>query len=126
MKKTVALDIECSLQVDIPATLECNLYDMNIILSNLFDNAVEAASATTEKTMNLTIKYSKGVLLIKLENSHHGKLKKVNGVYVSSKADSKLHGYGLKNVLNIAQKYHGTLEATHDSNRFYTTIILYI
>jgi sensor histidine kinase YesM len=64
--------------------------------------------------------------MIKLENSYHGTLKMANGVYVSSKSDSKLHGYGLKNVKRIAQKYHGSLELSHDENRFYVTVILYI
>lgn len=125
-EKAISKEIHPSIHVDIPATLECNIYDLNIILSNIFDNALEAASVTNEKMIHLSIKYSKGILLIKIENSHNGTLKMTNRMYQSSKKNSNLHGYGLKNVKRVVEKYHGTIDLVHDNHTFYATIIIYI
>ena len=64
--------------------------------------------------------------MIKIENSHNGTLKMTNRMYQSSKKNSNLHGYGLKNVKRVVEKYHGTIDLVHDNHTFYATIIIYI
>lgn len=108
--------------VDIPIALNCNMYDMNILLSNLFDNAIEAASATTEKALSFQIKYAKDIMNIEISNSYSGKIRRRGEEYQTTKSDKRLHGYGLKNVNNIVSKYHGTIN-THNSNQIFSTSI---
>lgn len=124
--KAIVSGIESEIEIDIPNTFQCNIYDMNIILSNLFDNAVEAAALTEEKLLKLSLKYFKGIFQIKLVNSHNNSFKFVGNVYYSSKQDSESHGLGVKNVERIVEKYHGSVEYTHSDYLFYATAILYV
>ena len=83
--KAVASAIEPIIEINIPNTLQCNIYDINIILSNLFDNALEACTLTSEKVLKLSIKYSKGIFQIAMKNSHCNSFKMVKNTYVSTK-----------------------------------------
>lgn len=125
-EKAIALDIEPEINIDIPNTMECNIYDMNIIISNLFDNALEAAKDSNDKKISISIKYSKGIMQIKLVNSHNNSLHIVNDRYYSLKKNAKMHGYGIKNVERIVEKYCGNVEFKHDGKCFVATVIIYL
>ena len=125
-EKAKSLDIEPEIKMDIPSTLSCNIYDMNIIISNLFDNALEAAADTNDKKINLDIKYSKGIMQIKLVNSHNNSMHKMNDRFQSTKKDLKIHGYGIKNVEKVVEKYCGNLEFKYDDKCFVSTVIIYL
>ena len=51
-------------------------FDINIILGNLLENAIEAARQTEEKKLTIAIREEKGVLRIHIENSYNGILNK--------------------------------------------------
>ena len=125
-EKAKSLDIEPEIKMDIPSTLSCNIYDMNIIISNLFDNALEAAADTNDKKINLDIKYFKGIMQIKLVNSHNNSMHKMNDRFQSTKKDLKIHGYGIKNVEKVVEKYCGNVEFKHDDKCFVSTVIIYL
>lgn len=90
----------------------CNLkrvedIDLVAILGNLLDNAVTAAEASKDRlvTFETTVRNDYSVIVIAnscdlLPNTHAG-------VLVTSKADNKLHGYGLKSVSQTLKKYNG-------------------
>ena len=124
--KAVLNGLNPVIDIDIPITLQCNIYDMNIILSNLFDNAIEAALVTNDKIIKLSIKYKKGIFCIKISNSHNNIIKKNNKLLATTKLNSDLHGYGLKNTKRIVEKYHGSLEYKYDNHMFFTTVIVFI
>lgn len=116
--------IHPDIDVDIPATLSCNMYDMNILLSNLFDNAIEASSASSNKTLIFRIKYAKDILNIEISNSFSGEIRKRGKNYQTTKDDKKLHGYGLKNVTHIVEKYHGTMNIRNENQIFSVSVYL--
>ena len=99
---------------------------MNIILSNLFDNAIEASRITKEKVIRVSMKYAKGIFCIKISNSHNNLIKKKNNNYITTKSNSKVHGYGINNVKHILEKYNGNIEVKHDNHIFVVTAIMYI
>ena len=41
-----------------------------------------------------------------------------DGLFATTKADSASHGFGLKNMEQIAQRYGGTLQASAEQGRF--------
>lgn len=124
--KAVLNGIQPEIKIDIPNTLPCNIYDMNIILSNLFDNAIEASRITKEKVIKVSMKYAKGILCIKISNSHSNLIKKNNAYFITTKSNSKVHGYGINNVKRILEKYNGNIEIEHDDYMFAVTAIMYI
>lgn len=105
-------------KVQIPEGLEISTFDINVILSNLFENALNALSHTEYPTLHVQMKYDRGILCISTRNNCSGE----NAV---SRA-SEEHGFGLKNIRRIAQKYHGSLEITHRSNEFCADVLLFL
>ncbi len=112
------------INVDLPITLKCNIYDMNVLLSNLFDNAVEGALASVDKTLKARIKYARGIVNIEISNSYTGKVDKRDGDFQTTKFDKRLHGYGLKNVRYVVEKYHGTINIKTKNGIFFVSIYL--
>lgn len=116
-------DVTC--KVCIPDVLDIEPFDMNVILGNLIDNAVLAAKQTQEQSLHIKISYRMGMLLIAVENSYAGSLKKEGERYLSTKEDSAGHGRGIENVKRIVEKYDGHMQINHENNRFRVKIFLY-
>ena len=101
-------------------------FDINIILGNLLENAIEAARQAEEKKLSVNIKEEKGILKIHVENSYSGTLRQKGTKLLTTKKDSNLHGLGLGNVENIVQKYHGTMKIEKKDRLFSVQILLYL
>lgn len=101
-------------------------FDMNIILGNLLENAIEAARQTEEKKLTVAIKEEKGVLKIHIENSYNGTLIRKGTRFLTTKKEKELHGLGLGSVENVVQKYHGEMEIEKENNMFSVRVLLYL
>lgn len=112
-------------KVQIPAAVS-HFFDLNVILGNLLENAIEAAMQTEEKQLDVSIKLKQGVLWIKIENSFHGRLKKGEKGLMSTKDKAEQHGIGLSNVRKIVEKYNGIMEICPHDNLFCVKLILYM
>lgn len=105
-------------------------FDINVILGNLLENAIEAAIQTKEKELNLDIQMKQDVLKIEIsnsfcgaqslmENSDRGKIR-----YATTKKDG-IHGIGLNSVNKIVEKYDGVMEVDSSEKRFTVRLLLY-
>ena len=101
-------------------------FDMNIILGNLLENAIEAARQTEEKKLTVAIKEEKGVLKIHIENSYNGTLIQKGTRLLTTKKEKELHGLGLGSVENVVQKYHGEMKIEKENNMFSVRVLLYL
>lgn len=110
------------IQILLPKSMQ-HSFDVNVILGNLLDNAIEAARQTTEKILKVNIHLKQGILKIEIENSFNGKTK---GDFRTTKKDKELHGIGLNNVRKMVEKYHGEMDVVTEGNMFVTRVILYI
>ena len=82
------------------------------LLGNLLDNAIEACMRMDDnanKWVSVKIENQKQLLFIKIENSVNEAPVMEKGRPVSVKEDKMRHGYGLKNVERILNKYDGTI-----------------
>lgn len=120
------IDFSCSVQP--LENLKINAVDLSSLLSNLLDNAVEAAAQTIEPFVRLTIIKYNAYYTICVENSYKGKefLKENMGSLISTKSDKALHGYGTQIISDIAQKYDGNYTWEAQENRFISTVIMII
>ena len=114
------VDVKVQLPKDISFS-----FDINVILGNLLENALEAASLTEDKILKCKIQLRKNILKIRLENSYTGNLEKEKDGYLTSKADKKKHGIGLKSVQNMVKKYDGIIEISEE-DLFCVKVILYM
>ena len=120
-----------NIKVQIPEAVS-HSFDINVILGNLLENAIEAASMTEEKYLDLYMQLKKGVLKIKVENSFIGKIAfHSDGAsrekhLATTKKDKDQHGIGLSNVKKIVEKYNGVMDINSVDNRFSIKLILYM
>ncbi len=107
-------------------------FDINVLLGNLLENAIEAAGRTENKYLSVHIKLKRGILKVKIENSfessrilceeQHGK----DMVLKTTKPYTEQHGIGLKNVKKIVEKYNGTMAVTAQEGIFCVNLLLYM
>ena len=93
-----------NVNVRLPKTVS-HSFDVNVILGNLLENAVEAARQTEEKRLDVRVELQQGVLRIQIENSYNGKLEKRHQRLFTTKKEKRLHGIGLQNVRKIEEKH---------------------
>lgn len=112
-------------EVKIPEKLS-DTFDVNTVLGNLLENAIEAASQTEERSLEISVRYDRGFLQINMKNSCPNHLQKLDNGYATTKKDKRNHGLGLKNVKRIVDKYHGELELREQEGIFFTNVVLYL
>ena len=101
--------IKVDVKIIIPHNLACHSFDLNVILGNLLENAIEAAKQTEEKILNINLEWNKGVLFIGIQNSYLRKPEIRSHKFITSKNKSERHGFGLANVKRIVEMYNGTM-----------------
>lgn len=137
MKYHEALRIVPDLQIDIkklllPSDLVIQSYDIGVILGNALDNAMEACRKLKEKEpeaitfIRLSSFRKDNLLIFKIENSFDGTLKRKRqaGLPETNKADKKVHGIGLANIKNTAEKYQGTMDYKIDGKVFILSVMM--
>ena len=97
-----------------------------MILGNLLDNALEALERAEHRYLYVEMHYDRGILIIHIENSFDGKVKKRGDTYLTRKDKKDFHGIGMKNIEEIVKKYDGEQEITVSGKRFKTNILLYV
>lgn len=102
-------------------------YDICSILGNLLDNAIEANRKVTvdqSRYINFFVKHHENMLLIKVENSYNGIVKKIGDKrYISTKGE-KDHGLGLRHIARVIHSYKGHLQITPTKTTFDVTVLL--
>lgn len=112
-------------KINIPKDLGIRLFDINVILGNLLENAITAASHSEEKWLSVFIKYDKGILFIHIVNSYSGQIIKQGKHYMTTKKETQGHGIGLQNVQKVVDSYHGTMDVECKNNIFDVKIMIY-
>ena len=84
--------------------------DLNMLLSNLYRNALEAAKKTSERKVELLIEKSRAYLKIAMQNSVTENPLIENPNFITSKPEKELHGFGMQIIRNVVEKYQGMLQ----------------
>lgn len=100
--------------------------DLIVIMGNLLDNAIEAASKCTQGYVKVFLfsQNSRYFSVIKIVNNYAGKLSIQDDNILTSKDDKLMHGFGIKNVSDISAKYGGYLQNFHENGVFTSIVIL--
>lgn len=96
------LGIDIQVQVNDLSGISIPIDALVVLLSNLLDNAIEGCVG--EKRLRLSF-LAEDALFLSVENTS-APVTVINGRLVSSKHDSKQHGYGLENVRLILDELH--------------------
>lgn len=120
----VLSQVECC--IHIPAELMPKSFDINVILGNLLDNAIEAAQDSERRWMKFMMRADRGVLLIHVANSFGAAPKKMGKNFLSTKKDAGEHGIGLQNVRRMVERLHGDIEFRREEQVFSVDVMLYM
>lgn len=124
------LGIRSEIHTELPLRGGILASDMCIILSNLLDNAIEAASqcrGAEPPCIRLTIRCIHHFLLIRIINplAKAPQQNSASGRLQTTKEKKQEHGWGLESVRTAVEKYCGTLEQEWNDERFETTVLLF-
>lgn len=86
--------------------------DLNIVVANLLDNAIEAAEKCREDNRKIVFKIKdvKQFLTIECTNTCQEHLKMGESKLQTTKEDKENHGFGIRNIKEIVSKYGGKFE----------------
>lgn len=108
---------------------EIDNIDSCIIFGNAIDNAIEACQQfrlDIKKEINIMIKHLNNFMTIIISNPVMSQMPIKNNTISSTKDDSINHGFGIKSIKKIINKYSGELEITNENNTFTLKIYLSI
>lgn len=83
------------------------MFDITTLMGNILQNAVEAARQTATPRIRVELIEHKKEFFIVVSNSVMKKINTSKGFLITSKTDTINHGFGLKNIAAIVQKYYG-------------------
>ena len=101
--------------------------DIYALFSNMLDNAVEYVEKTADKQkryIKLFIKPKGNMLHIHQENFFEGKLEFSEGLPQTTKENKLHHGFGVKSMQEITERYGGKLRINTADNIFKLDILL--
>lgn len=127
IKTAENMNVEIIPHVLIPEDIYVDAATICVILGNLLDNAIEAASKLSDdRKIYSDIIYHKGALVINIKNGYDGKLSKnKHGKFITSKKNPENHGFGMSSVKNAVKKYDGSITISTENHEFITTVVLY-
>ena len=98
--------------------------DFSALLSNILDNAVEASEKSESKFIYVAILKKRAYDTILVKNSIDASVLERNPKLLSSKKDSEQHGYGVKQIKAIAEKYDGIVDIYEEDNMFCVNVMI--
>lgn len=103
-----------------------NETDVMVIFGNLLDNAVEAAAKCEEgsRWITMKIKNVNEIVCLEISNSSNKLPVKKGEVFMTSKKEKALHGYGLSNVCHTVRKNGGEVLFDYSDTYFKVSIML--
>lgn len=98
--------------------------DICVLFGNLFDNAIAAAKHSDAKLIKLNIQPQGSYVSIMLANSTNLRVLKNNPTLETTKINHEGHGYGIKNIRKVVQRYHGLIRFYEENEMFVCDILL--
>lgn len=99
--------------------------DIYSLFGNILDNAIEACEKLPEEErfIGLKIYRQNSFVIINSTNPFSGELKSENGVIVTTKKDRDSHGYGLKSIKYVVERYGGKVDLKTSNGVFSVTVL---
>ncbi len=119
---------QAGITVDVHTVSTCGLalsdHDICALFGNLMDNAIEACSKIQDKErwIQIKIEQQRAMFFIEIVNSIAQMPQIQNERFQTSKEDKSIHGYGLKSVKYIVDKYEGVFTCKVEKDRFYADV----
>ena len=102
--------------------------DLCNLLGNLLDNAIEACEKCCyrQRVIEIKLLVCNDKYLLEVENTAVENALQNNTQLSTTKKDTARHGYGVKSIRSIAEKYNGMVNFSQVGDRFRSTVVLSI
>jgi two-component system, LytTR family, sensor histidine kinase AgrC len=125
IEEAIRVGAQVKVDIHIPDKLNIQAFDLNVIIGNLMDNAIEGSKEVEDKQIHFDMILDRSMLFIKVQNHYNGNLKRKKGEFLSTKGNEKLRGIGLRSVQSAVSIYDGTMDVETKDGSFNVTILLY-
>lgn len=100
--------------------------DIYILFSNALDNAIERLVKEEESKRVLSVLVTKNCdcSIIEIINYCSTNIDFKNSIPITSKQNKELHGFGIKSIVNIVNKYGGLYKISLEENAFKLKIVI--
>lgn len=101
--------------------------DLATILGNAVDNAIEAASLVEredKRLIKIAVFRQGDFAVLRVENHYRVPVQMVDGFPLTIKRDKRNHGYGLRNVREVVERYGGSVVVSAEDNWFTLKILI--
>ena len=113
------LGTEIVTDMRIPADTQIPAFDINVILGNLLDNALEALKECENRRITVSMRYESGIIYIVIQNTCKGEPPAVS-------VKGAGHGLGLHSVRRTLEAYHGELKTNYENHLFTAAVMMYL
>lgn len=122
---TLANSIEVLSDIRVPKDIHIESIDLAVLLGNLLDNAIEGClTVESNRMIELKLVFEGNHLKVRIANTFDGIVNKQGQHLLTRKEDASIHGFGLKSVKRIVEKYHGFQRINSTQETFTVSIIL--
>lgn len=100
--------------------------DLYTMLGNALDNAIEAVERLDDekkRLINLSVENNEVMLMIQIVNYSRGGLRFSGDLPRTTKQDGNFHGFGIKSIKAIAEKYKGNIKIEAGINEIFSLTI---
>jgi sensor histidine kinase YesM len=125
IEEAIRAGAQVKVEIHIPDKLNIQAFDLNVIIGNLMDNAIEGSREAEDKRITFEMVLDRSMLFIKVQNHYDGHLNRRKGEFRSTKGNEKLRGIGLRSVQSAVSIYDGTVDFETKNKLFEVTILLY-
>ena len=122
--QSVGINVQCS---SVKKFVGIDDIDLCNLLGNTLDNAVTACMNVPDnkdKFVSLDISCENNIYRFAVKNSINESVLENNSRLVTSKRNKKHHGFGVKIIRDIAEKYKGYCRFFEENNVFYCLVTL--
>ena len=93
--------------------------DIALLLSNLLNNALEACQkCVDEKVIKVKLILEDDNIVLSVKNTYDGNVITSEGSYITTKKNKRNHGVGIKNMIQVIEKYDGYYSISYDEKYF--------
>ena len=120
--KSIGIEVICSSTSNIGGIDDTDLCSL---LGNILDNAIEACEKCRgEKLIETSISIRDNKCSIIVSNSVEAEILKNNKALKTTKKDTENHGFGVRSIRAIAEKYGGVVNFYQERNMFNCQVVL--
>jgi len=101
--------------------------DLCVIVGNALDNAIEAVQKLPLYQREVHMKVSRtGQMILFSFHNYHDESPRLNGngSFLTNKQNANDHGYGLKGISQIAEKYNGDISVEYTDSEFTLSVLI--